>query len=307
MLVAGKLLSQSFHANSNTRLHPSEWTSGVAAGGTAVLMLRKNWSDTAAALVNVKEVRAFLNSSAVGQVLEWTDLPPPPPPPAGTTCALSRCIGIDSAAVKYATGKIYKDDPAQVCAKECAPLADYEWLANVQAGKWATNNSEPLKPGVRVYAGASTWLKKSTEESGGLRTAGEKLHAPLGDPCIVVNATLFDGYLLCIHHTHTQTKGHVSVAAAKSDDVDAVAARVVAPPKIQDRNGQPVLLAPCEPSSLYQQYKLAPSSLNGTLYFQSADGSRSATWSGSSTRSCQDAADAARASRRTATCWSHSG
>jgi hypothetical protein len=32
LLVAGKLLSQSFHANSNTRLHPSEWTTGVAAG-----------------------------------------------------------------------------------------------------------------------------------------------------------------------------------------------------------------------------------------------------------------------------------
>ena len=36
----------------------------------------------------------------VGQPLEWTNLPPPPPPPAGTTCALARCVGIDTAAVK---------------------------------------------------------------------------------------------------------------------------------------------------------------------------------------------------------------
>ena len=34
LMAAGKLMSESFHANSNTRLHPSEWTSGVAAGGS---------------------------------------------------------------------------------------------------------------------------------------------------------------------------------------------------------------------------------------------------------------------------------
>jgi hypothetical protein len=59
-------MSQSFHANSNTRLHPSEWTSGVAAGGTAVLMVRKGWANatngSALALAHYEQVRSFLNS-----------------------------------------------------------------------------------------------------------------------------------------------------------------------------------------------------------------------------------------------------
>ena len=39
LLVAGKCMAESFRANANTRLHPSEWTTGVAAGGAAVLMV----------------------------------------------------------------------------------------------------------------------------------------------------------------------------------------------------------------------------------------------------------------------------
>ena len=31
LLVAGKTMSQSFHASASTRLHPSEWTSGAAS------------------------------------------------------------------------------------------------------------------------------------------------------------------------------------------------------------------------------------------------------------------------------------
>ena len=172
LMAAGKLMSESFHANSNTRLHPSEWTSGVAAGGSAALMLQRQWRDTATALEHIAEVRAFLNSSAVGQPLEWTNLPPPPPPPAGSTCALSRCIGIDAAAAKLPHVRVFPTD--DTCAKECAPLASYEWLANVHSGQWATKNGEPIKPGVRVYAGVSTWLKKSTEVSSGL-PADQKL------------------------------------------------------------------------------------------------------------------------------------
>ena len=38
LLVAGKLMATSFFANAATRLHPSEWSSGIAAGGAAVLM-----------------------------------------------------------------------------------------------------------------------------------------------------------------------------------------------------------------------------------------------------------------------------
>lgn len=92
----------------------------------------------------------------------------------------------------------------------------------MKAGGWATQGGEPLRPGARVYAGAATVLKKSTEISGlssslslflsrarslTLAASGglpedQKLRVGLGSPCIVVNATLFDGYLLCIHHIH---------------------------------------------------------------------------------------------------------
>ena len=71
LLVAGKTMSQSFHANSNTWLHPSEYSSGVAAGGAAVLMVRNAWT-SADALKNVGQVQRFLNSSAVGAPLVWT-------------------------------------------------------------------------------------------------------------------------------------------------------------------------------------------------------------------------------------------
>ena len=201
LLVAGKLMSQSFHANSNTRLHPSEWTSGVAAGGTAVAMIRNRWNDTAEAYRHVDVVRAFLNSSAVGQPLSWTDLPPAPPHPVGTTCALSRCIGVDATAAKKSPHRIYKNDTAKmVCDHDCQGLASYEWLANMLPGiGWATKGGEAIRPGVRIYAGSPTWLKKSTALAAAL-PSDQKLHVGLGAPCVVISATLFDGYLLCTHH-----------------------------------------------------------------------------------------------------------
>jgi hypothetical protein len=51
----------------------SEWTSGVAAGGTAALMVLRQWRDSAEALENVQELRQFLNSSVVGQPLVRRD------------------------------------------------------------------------------------------------------------------------------------------------------------------------------------------------------------------------------------------
>lgn len=70
LLVAGKVMAQSFYANSATRLHPAEWSSGVAAGGTAVVMARQGWASTRQALAHVDVVRTFLNDT-VGQALEW--------------------------------------------------------------------------------------------------------------------------------------------------------------------------------------------------------------------------------------------
>ena len=92
----------------------------------------------------------------------------------------------------------------------------------MQAGGWATQGGEPLRPGARVYAGMPTVLKKSTEVSGlassrlspfsldryltlaalGGLPEDQKLRVGSGSPCIVVNSSLFDGYLLCIHHIH---------------------------------------------------------------------------------------------------------
>jgi hypothetical protein len=71
LLVAGKLMAQTFHASAATRLHPSEWTSGVAAGGAAVLMARNNWTAVEASEEHIGDIRAFLNSSTVGQPLQW--------------------------------------------------------------------------------------------------------------------------------------------------------------------------------------------------------------------------------------------
>jgi hypothetical protein len=44
LLVAGKTMAQSFLANSATRLHPIEWSSGTAAGVAASSMSKNNWN-----------------------------------------------------------------------------------------------------------------------------------------------------------------------------------------------------------------------------------------------------------------------
>ena len=64
-------MATSFFANAATRLHPSEWSSGVAAGGAAVLMHQRGWGSTADALEHIEELQSFLRSPAVGQVYDW--------------------------------------------------------------------------------------------------------------------------------------------------------------------------------------------------------------------------------------------
>lgn len=46
LLVAGKTMAQSFFANSGTRLHPEEWSTGTAAGVAAALMAPRGWNTT---------------------------------------------------------------------------------------------------------------------------------------------------------------------------------------------------------------------------------------------------------------------
>ena len=41
LLFAGKNIAQSFYADAATRLHPSEWNTGVAAGATAWVMVHR--------------------------------------------------------------------------------------------------------------------------------------------------------------------------------------------------------------------------------------------------------------------------
>ena len=73
LLLAGKTMSQSFYANAITRLHPTEWSAGAAAGGGAALMAARGWS-SADALAHIGEVQALLVSDAVKNRLEWTGL-----------------------------------------------------------------------------------------------------------------------------------------------------------------------------------------------------------------------------------------
>jgi hypothetical protein len=71
VLVSGKTMAQSFYANSVTRLHPSEWSSGSAAGTGAVLMAVNNWT-SADVYRNISALRSIVNSSTVGLPIDWT-------------------------------------------------------------------------------------------------------------------------------------------------------------------------------------------------------------------------------------------
>ena len=70
LLLAGKSMAQSFYANAVTRLHPSEWSSGNAAGAAAALMAHNGW-DSLQMYHNVSVLQALLTSEVVGQPLEW--------------------------------------------------------------------------------------------------------------------------------------------------------------------------------------------------------------------------------------------
>ena len=195
LLVAGKCMAESFRANANTRLHPSEWTTGVAAGGAAVLMLRKRWASTSDALANIATVRSFLNSSSVGQPLNWSNVAPLDVQ-EGSACVLGRCIGVDGASVaelKRSGVPVFPTAFPPTCGTSCPPLADYEWLA--LDSQWTTNTSV----GSRIYSTTKAALKKSTAVSYAL-PASMKLTVNSNTPCILSNMTKFDHYWLCIHH-----------------------------------------------------------------------------------------------------------
>lgn len=68
LLVAGKTMAQSFHANAATRLHPIEWHSGIAAGVAAAHMFQYQISSKIA-LDNIADIQTRISRH---QPINWT-------------------------------------------------------------------------------------------------------------------------------------------------------------------------------------------------------------------------------------------
>lgn len=68
LLVAGKTMAQSFLANSATRLHPIEWSTGTAAGVAAAYMARTG-RNSREALEHIGELQSLIR---VKTPIEWT-------------------------------------------------------------------------------------------------------------------------------------------------------------------------------------------------------------------------------------------
>ena len=73
LLVAGKSMATSFSANSATRLHPEEWSSGTAAGAAAALVATSPTLNTTRQLlaVGMPALRTLLRSDALQQPMDW--------------------------------------------------------------------------------------------------------------------------------------------------------------------------------------------------------------------------------------------
>ncbi len=72
VLTPGKSMAQSFLANAGTRLHPTEWSTGVAAGAAAVLMAgKRDFASTNEVYDQIEELQSLLRSDCVLSPLEW--------------------------------------------------------------------------------------------------------------------------------------------------------------------------------------------------------------------------------------------
>lgn len=65
-------MAQTFHANSATRLHPVEWSSGVAAGAVAALMLQLGMPATTTRALYEQHLDSVLQACAKAGPVEWT-------------------------------------------------------------------------------------------------------------------------------------------------------------------------------------------------------------------------------------------
>ena len=68
MLVAGKTMAQSFMANSATRLHPTEWSTGTAAGIAAAYMARTG-KTSRQAMESINEIQELVSQKTP---IDWT-------------------------------------------------------------------------------------------------------------------------------------------------------------------------------------------------------------------------------------------
>ena len=68
MLVAGKTMAQSFMANSATRLHPTEWSTGTAAGVAAAYMSQTG-KTSRQTLESIAEVQSLVRAKTP---IDWT-------------------------------------------------------------------------------------------------------------------------------------------------------------------------------------------------------------------------------------------
>merc|ERR1712159_754667 len=60
--LSGKSMAVSFHANAATRVHPAEWSTGVAAGAAASLMAMQGWTKTTRSSQISQSYRSCLGS-----------------------------------------------------------------------------------------------------------------------------------------------------------------------------------------------------------------------------------------------------
>jgi hypothetical protein len=74
VLFSGKSMAQTFLANAGTRLHPSEYSSGVAAGAAAALMVSKGWNTTQQVLDNIADLQSIITGPIVNSPLKWSKI-----------------------------------------------------------------------------------------------------------------------------------------------------------------------------------------------------------------------------------------
>jgi len=147
-------------------------------------MVRNGWTSQDA-LDNIATVQAYLNSSAIGQPLEWT-IQNPQKAQIGYQCApgIGRCVGVDH---DVTNTSVYKNS---TCSRQCQALADDEWLALRQF--WdivpGTNVIQPNVP--------NTVLKKSIANSQVL-PSNELLPVTQNTKALLLTNTTFDEYFLC--------------------------------------------------------------------------------------------------------------